>query len=701
MSKCSQPKAESSDVSYDVSSVPLKTDPLRTISKTDPHQCSLITNLANCLPKSELRTLDSPLISFYSYGTRPMYNPLVNVLLVDDDEDDYILTRDLLLENQKARFSLTWVATYGKGLEMIGQNHHDVYLLDYRLGEHNGLELLREAIARGCTAPIILLTAQGDHEVDMEAMKAGAADYLDKSQLRAPLLERSIRYALERQQAQQKIREQAALLDVATDAILVRDLDNTISFWNKGAESLYGWHAAEVIGKKEHLLLYEQAPAELAEADQSVAKTGEWYGELNQVTKDGKEIIVESRWTLVENSQGQPKSILIVNTNITEKKQLETQFLHAQRMESIGTLAGGIAHDLNNLLAPILMSAQLLQLKISDQRHLQLLKTVENNTRRGAGLVKQVLSFARGVTGKRTVLQVRHLIREIRHIILETFPRSIELSTDIDPNLWSVSGDATQLHQVLMNLCINARDAMVDGGTLTLSAQNIFLDQNYVRMHIDADVGPYIVVTVADTGIGIPLKIQPRIFEPFFTTKEIGQGTGLGLSTVRGIVKSHAGFVNVYSEVGVGTNFKVYLPAVEHSPIPAEEELELPRGNGELILVVDDEAAIGEITKTSLENYGYRVMSSRDGKEAIALYRQHQDDISLVLMDMMMPVMDGPTTTLQLRDINSQIKIIGISGLPISDKVDAAAEAGVKTFLSKPYTVKELLQAIDGVLKGH
>ncbi|NEQ17071.1 MAG: PAS domain S-box protein, partial [Moorea sp. SIO3E2] len=512
MSKYSQPPAERSDVSTDVSTVSLKTDPLRTISKTDPHQCSLITKPANCLPFSELRTHHPRLISFDSSGARPMYNPLVNVLLVDDDEDDYIITRDLLSENRRARFSLTWVATYAKGLEMIGQNHHDVYLLDYRLGEHNGLELLGEAIARGCTAPIILLTAQGDHEVDMEAMKAGAADYLDKSQLRGPLLERSIRYALERQQAQQKIREQAALLDVATDAILVRDLDNTISFWNKGAECLYGWQAAEVIGKKEHLLLYEQAPADLAEADQSVAKTGEWYGELNQVTKDGKEIIVESRWTLVQNPQGQAKSILIVNTNITEKKQLETQFLHAQRMESIGTLAGGIAHDLNNLLAPILMSAQLLQLKISDQRHLQLLKTVENNARRGAGLVKQVLSFARGITGQRTVLQVRHLIREIRHIILETFPRSIELSTDIDPNLWSVSGDATQLHQVLMNLCINARDAMVDGGTLTLSAQNIFLDPNYARMHIDADVGPYIVVTVADSGIGITLKILGCIF---------------------------------------------------------------------------------------------------------------------------------------------------------------------------------------------
>jgi len=503
---------------------------------------------------------------------------------------------------------------------------------------------------------------------------------------------------VERQHAEQKIREQAALLDITTDAILVRDLNNQILFWNKGAERLYGWQAEEAFGKNANELLYKEASPQLQEALKTVTITGEWDGELYKVTRSGKEIIVASRWTLVRDAEGKPKSILSVDTDITQKKQLEAQFLRAQRMESIGTLAGGIAHDLNNVLAPILMSAQLLQMKISDERSQRLLKTVEANAKRGGALVKQVLSFARGVEGKRSIIQVRHLISEIKHIAIETFPKSIEFYMDLAPELWSVSGDATQLHQVIMNLCVNARDAMPDGGTLSISAENLFIDENYARMNLEATVGPYIVITVADTGMGIPPEIVDRIFEPFFTTKEQGKGTGLGLSTVIGIIKSHGGFVDVYSEMGQGTQFKVYLPAVEETQTQLVKDMELPIGNGELLLVVDDEAAICEVTKTSLETYAYRVLTASDGIEAIALYAQHKDEISLVLVDMMMPSMDGPTTIRTLQKINPKVKIIAVSGLDSSDKVSVAMNAGVKAFLSKPYTAQELLKIINSVL---
>jgi len=502
---------------------------------------------------------------------------------------------------------------------------------------------------------------------------------------------------VERQHAEQKIREQAALLDIARDAILVRDLNNQILFWNKGAERLYGWQAEEAFGKNANELLYKETMP-LEEALKTVTLGGQWDGELHKVTKSGKEIIVESRWTLVRDEQGQPKSILSVDTDITQKKQLEAQFLRAQRLESIGTLAGGIAHDLNNVLAPILMSAQLLQMKISDERSQRLLKTVEANAKRGGALVKQVLSFARGVEGKRSIIQVRHLISEIKHIAIETFPKSIEFYMDLAPELWSVSGDATQLHQVIMNLCVNARDAMPDGGTLSISAENLFIDENYARMNLEATVGPYIVITVADTGMGIPPEIVDRIFEPFFTTKEQGKGTGLGLSTVIGIIKSHGGFVDVYSEVGQGTQFKVYLPAVEETQTQLVKDMELPIGNGELLLVVDDEAAICEVTKTSLETYAYRVLTASDGIEAIALYAQHKDEISLVLVDMMMPSMDGLTTIRTLQKINPKVKIIAVSGLDSSDKVSVAMSAGVKAFLSKPYTAQDLLKIINSVL---
>jgi two-component system, cell cycle sensor histidine kinase and response regulator CckA len=623
-----------------------------------------------------------------------MNNSPIKVLLVDDDEDDYILTRDWFDEFQIPGSELEWVSSYTKGKEAIAKNRHDIYLVDYRLGEGNGLELLREAIANGSTAPIILLTGKGDREIDIEAMKAGAADYLEKSQLSAPLLERSIRYAIERKQTEQKIREQAALLDVATDAIFVRDLENKILFWNKAAERLYGCKKEEAIGKRTQDIWQTKHSLQLQEALNILMKNGSWEGELYQTTKYDKEIIVESRWTLVPFDK-KSQSILIVNTDITQKKQLEAQFLRAQRLESIGTLASGIAHDLNNVLAPILMTAQLLETQLDDARSKRLLPILVTNAKRGANLVKQVLSFTRGVEGDRTILQIKHLILEIRQVIKETFPKSIEVECETSRNLWTVSGDPTQLHQVLMNLCVNARDAMPNGGILTISAQNFIVDEHYARMHIDAKIGSYIVVVVADTGIGITNEVLDRIFEPFFTTKELGKGTGLGLSTVLGIVKSHAGFINVYSEVGKGSKFEVYLPAQETTETREEKELELPHGSGELVLIVDDEPSIREITKTSLEAYNYKAITACDGIEAIALYAEYRDKISIVLTDMLMPSMDGITTIRTLHKINPNVKIIAISGLATSDKMSAAYDLGIKAFLSKPYTAKQLLETIN------
>jgi two-component system, cell cycle sensor histidine kinase and response regulator CckA len=499
----------------------------------------------------------------------------------------------------------------------------------------------------------------------------------------------------ERLDTEQKNREQAALLDVTTDAILVRDLENKIIFWNRSAQMLYGWKVEEALGKNVNQLLYvEPTRIHLEQILQDVLQSGSWQGELRKVDKSGKEIIVESRWTLVRDEKDQPKSILCVDTDITQKKQLETQFLRAQRMESIGTLASGIAHDLNNVLAPILMSVQLLKLKIADERSQQMLAIVEKNATRGAELVKQVLSFARGMAGDRTVLQVKHLLLEMQQIVQQTFPKSIQVYTQIAPNLAPISADATQLHQVLMNLCVNARDAMPEGGILSISAKNIVVDQNYAQMNLDAKVGDYIEIVIADTGIGIDSEIQDKIFEPFFTTKDIGKGTGLGLSTVIGIIKSHGGFISVASIVG-NTQFKVYLPAVNVAAIPHMVDLNLPMGNGEVILVVDDEAAIRDVTKSSLENYNYKVISASDGIEAIAFYAQHKSKISVAIIDLLMPHMDGATTIRTLAKMNPQLKIIAVSGSEVNNQASAVTSSQVKAFLSKPYTAQELLQTIN------
>jgi len=503
----------------------------------------------------------------------------------------------------------------------------------------------------------------------------------------------------ERKRGEEQLREQATLLDNAQDAILVRDLEDKILFWNKSAERIYGWTAGEVIGRDLQDISYGDSLVQFEDAKRIVVSTGKWEGELRQLTREGKEIIVESRWTLVRDDRGEPKSVLLINTDVTEKRKIEAQFLRAQRMESIGTLAGGIAHDFNNLLAPITMSIQLLRTKMTDEDGQRMLEMLEASAERGAGLVKQVLSFARGVEGQRMTLQPRHLIKEIVKILKDTLPKTIEIEFEASKDLSVVAGDATQLHQVLMNFCVNARDAMPSGGKLTIKADNVEIDDNYARMNLEAKAGRFVQITIADSGSGIPPNIINRIFEPFFTTKEYGKGTGLGLSTALGIVKSHGGFINVYSEPGLGTEFKIHLPAVETGFAGVADLAAAPlAGRGELILVVDDEIAIREIAKGTLEAYGYRALTAADGTEAIALYAQHKGEIEVVLTDMMMPYMDGLATIRALQKLNPRVKIIASSGLAENAKAIEAGNAGVKTFLTKPYTAGKLMEALAEVL---
>jgi hypothetical protein len=506
----------------------------------------------------------------------------------------------------------------------------------------------------------------------------------------------------EHKRAEERIREQAALLDIATDAITVRDMEHLILFWSKGAERIYGWRSEEILGKKVTALLFKEDTTAFEEALRIVKEKGEWQGELREINKDGGEIIVQSRWTLVHDEEGNPKSIFVVSTDITEKKKIETQFLRAQRLESIGTLAGGIAHDLNNMLSPILMALQLLKQKFTDEKSQNLLNTLETSTQRAADLVRQVLSFARGMEGEHTVLQIRHIISELERILKDTFPKSIRIRTDTPKELWTVSGDPTQLHQVLMNLSLNARDAMPHGGTLTIFTENLFLDEYYAQMNIEAKPGPYIVITVADTGTGIPPAVIDRIFEPFFTTKNPAEGTGLGLSTAYAIVKSHGGFINVYSEVGKGTNFKVYLPAIETietKKLVDKQPEEPPMGQGELILVIDDEPSVREITRITLEKYGYRVITANDGAEGIAFYVQKKEEIEAVIVDMMMPIMDGSATIRALRRIDPSLKIILVSGIKGNEKPTRTNGVNLpNAFLPKPFTANALLKTLRAVL---
>ena len=383
--------------------------------------------------------------------------------------------------------------------------------------------------------------------------------------------------------------------------------------------------------------------------------------------------------------------------DLSERKKLEHQFLRAQRMESIGTLAGGIAHDLNNILSPILMSIELLKETATDPQAGFILKTIETSARRGADIVRQVLSFARGMEGERIEVRLDSLLRDLENIIKDTFPKDIQLQFSLPDDAWSIMGDPTQVHQILLNLCVNARDAMPEGGRLSVTVENCLLDQNNVNMNLHAKPGRYVNISVADTGTGIPKDLLDKIFEPFFTTKELNKGTGLGLSTVTAIVKSHEGILNVYSEPNKGTVFKVYLPANEtlgEAQAEQPEESSLPRGNGEVILMIDDEPSIITLTSQTLKAFGYQVLTARDGAEAVALYAQHWGTIAVVLTDMMMPLMDGVAVIRVLTRINPAVKIIAASGLSANGSSAKVAASSVKYFLTKPYTAGTLLKTL-------
>jgi two-component system cell cycle sensor histidine kinase/response regulator CckA len=507
------------------------------------------------------------------------------------------------------------------------------------------------------------------------------------------------RLEAERRQADLQIREQAALLDKAQDAIIVHDLNWRAQYWNQSAERLYGWTFEEVKPKDLRVDVFKTDEGKLLEALQTALAKNEWSGELNQSTKAGKQLIVQSRWTLVRDDQGRPKSVLVINTDVTEQKKLESQFLRTQRMESIGTLAGGIAHDLNNVLAPILMGVELMKMKAPDEYSLKMLNTMAGSAKRGSDMVKQVLSFARGVEGDRTVLQISHLIREMQKIVKETFPKTIDFQTNVE-DIWPVLGDATQIHQIILNLCVNARDAMPEGGKILVEAKNVSLSEAEAKKNLGARPINYVLLRVTDTGTGIPPEIIDKIFEPFFTTKEIGKGTGLGLSTVISIIKSHGGFLDLKSEVGKGTSFNVHLPAVA-APVPLPSAPTPPEalwGKGETVLVVDDEPSVLELTKSILNHYGYKVVTAINGADALALYSQCQETIRVVIIDMMMPVMDGPTAIRALKQQQPDLQFIAISGLMQSDKLKEQSGGAEISFISKPFHTESLLKQLRKLL---
>ncbi len=495
----------------------------------------------------------------------------------------------------------------------------------------------------------------------------------------------------ERKEAETRLREQAAIIDQSPVAVIVADLSHRVTYCNRAALALYGLPREALLGRTaEEVFGDGETARQIAAGRAATFGTGRWSGRVSLATPGGQPRVVEFHMGLLADDAGRPQARLCLAVDITEKARLEEQFLRAQRLENLGQLAAGVAHDLNNVLSPVLMAAPLLRHHATRPEDLRILDAVEKSAERGGQLVKQILSFARGHGSERILLQPKHVLREVAELMADTFPRSIRLEVDIPSDLWTVLANPTQLHQIVLNLCINARDAMPAGGTLTLRARN------------DPAPLPGLAFEIGDTGVGIPPENHARIFEPFFTTKGERGGTGLGLATVRGLVTDHQGRIEMESSPGFGSTFRVWLPASGEDLAaagPAGSRRPFPiLGQGELILVVDDDPGVREITTQILVKTGFRVLSARDGADLLDRHLGSLSGVALVLLDVDLPGQDGLSFGRILKRIRPEQRVLFMTGYGGGSGGARLTPPPGCPMLKKPFTGDELLGAVEGAL---
>ena len=500
-----------------------------------------------------------------------------------------------------------------------------------------------------------------------------------------------------RRLAEEQMRAQTAIMEQAQDAIIICGPDDEIIYWNRSAERIYGWTAAEARGRNLNTFLHPAPPPQLAEARKSVLFLGNWHGELRQAAKDGSTVEVRSRWTLFRDAAGQPQSLLVVNSDLRSQLRDEGEFKRAQHVASLEVLADTLARDMQLMVEPLLLSSQLLRLRGRNQDAPDLYSP------RLAELIRQTDLLAQSTAVVRVPLPLSSLVEEVARLLRMSFPANVAVTTSVPADLWTVTGDPDAVRQVLLNLSINAREAMPEGGILELNAENLALSGDDGRLRGVGRPGLHVVITLSDTGRGIPSQDLSRIFNPFFRHQEQGHAVGTGLTAVRAIVQSHGGFVTVESEMNQGSRFRVYLPATTQAAVVEVRppRRALPHGHGECILLVDDEAGFREITQVTLEKYGYRVLAASDGSEGLALFMRHRDEIKLVLTDIVMPVMDGAALIGSLNKLEVRIPFLAVSGLVEREKVMVSTAApGVSVeFLAKPFSPEALLTLVRELLQ--
>ena len=632
------------------------------------------------------------------------------ILHLEDSRNDAELIHSML-EHLPAVFTL--VSTKNDFLHAFDSSHFDLVLCDYNLPAYDGLSALNDVRKKDPDIPFIFISGTIGEERAIESLKNGATDYVLKGSLaRLPsAIDRAIREQEEKKEKRRLdefLRTQEQFLQKVIETIpamlIVKDMEGKIQFVNKFTETFFGISSSQIIGKtelelnpndvgleqkiKDELELFSGAPSVFIPDDRFVHP-------MTGVVHHFQTIKVP-----LTGLSGAPVQILSVSSDITKQKKMEENFLRSERVHNVGALAGGIAHDLNNVLSPILLVMEVLRRNLKDDASLKLLKMVEETTKRGSSLIKQVLSFTRGIKGEKIDFQIKHIVSEVEKIIKQTFPKSIKFNAYIPNDLWVINGDITQFHQVLMNLCVNARDAMPLGGSLHVKGENITIDEHSELFFKGMKKGNFVLLTVTDTGIGIPQEKLGQIFEPFFTTKDIGEGTGLGLSTVKAIVDNHQGFIVVNSQMQRGTVFTIYIPSSKTQNVAVNGPVRKTplHGNGETILVVDDEKTVVELLRSTLEMSGYSVLTAADGTEAIGTYFMNKDAIKVIMIDMIMPVMDGKTLIDILLRSTTGVRLIRMSGG--NEPSEYPDEEHQIPLLKKPFTLEKLLNVLQDVLSA-
>ena len=644
-------------------------------------------------------------------GTTPSTAPSPRILLVEDIPADAELV-DRELRRAGVGGTLRRVDTKVDYVRTLHEFAPDLIITDHSLPSFSASDALEMARREGAHIPVIVVTGSLDEETAADYIKAGAADYVVKHHLErlGPAVQRALalsRARDEQTRSQEQLRDSEAryrtLVDGVRDVIFALAPDGTVASLNPAFETMTGFHRDEWLSKPfEQLMHPDDLPLALELLAGALRGESRTFNQFRIRTRKGDYRVAEFSAT-PQYRDGQLASIFGIGRDVTERLSLEQQLRQAQKMEAVGRLAGGVAHDFNNILTAITGYADLLLEDLgSDDPQREDVAEIRKAADRAAGLTRQLLAFSRQQVMQAQVLDLNALVADTQSMLGRLLGEDVALATKLDPALGAVRADPGQLEQVLMNLAVNARDAMPNGGKLTIETANAELDESYTREHFPARPGPYVMLAVSDTGTGMSAEVQSHLFEPFFTTKEKGKGTGLGLATVYGIVKQSGGYVWVYTEPGHGTTFKIYLPRVDAAPAPRVSGVQAsPVEDGtETVLLAEDETAVRAVARHTLQRHGYTVLEAPSAEAALDLAQRHSGPIHLLLTDVVMPGMSGRALALRLSELRPELRVIYMSGYP----EEAITRHGVLergfTYVQKPFTPEGLARKVREVLDG-